>query len=222
MSVAHLEQPNLPEFMTWAEYEALPEDVAAFVELCDGRPVWVADEVVARRGPAEHQRFTLRVRNALERSARAHTTENVSECWQVDYETNVFLEPDRSSFLTPDIVVYRCLEEQFADIFATDTALVGEVLSPSDTPQRVETKKKRYARAGIPWYWEIDIDRTRRAVSMIRAYALEVGHGRLADGVTPLRPVIYRQVAEWEPATAEGPKIDFPFPIQIPWQELEF
>lgn len=40
----------------------------------------------------------------------------------------------------------------------TDVVLVGEVLSGSDTPKRREWKKARYAEAGIPWYWEVELD----------------------------------------------------------------
>ena len=45
MSLPHLERPDLPEFMTWEELEKLPADLAARIELWDGRVVWV------RRGP---------------------------------------------------------------------------------------------------------------------------------------------------------------------------
>ena len=54
MSVPHGDRPDLPECMTWRTGE-LPEEIAAQVELWDGRVVWM------RRGPAEHQTFTNRI-----------------------------------------------------------------------------------------------------------------------------------------------------------------
>jgi hypothetical protein len=101
------------------------------------------------------------MRNALEAAARRAVAEpagpGVEGCWQVGVETNVFFHPDKGSFLTPDFLVRRCLARG-ADTFAEDVALVGEVLSGSDTPKRRDWKMDRYAEAGIPWYWEVELD----------------------------------------------------------------
>lgn len=125
MPTPRIEEPDLPEFMTWEELEQLPEDIAQQIELWNGRVVWV------RRGPAEHQMFTVRMRNAVENCARKFISENPQNCWRVNVETNVFLgADDKSDFLTPDFLVHRCLESPYEDVRATDTLLVGEVLSP--------------------------------------------------------------------------------------------
>lgn len=217
MPVPHIEKPDLPEFMTWEELEQLPEEVADQIELWDGRVVWV------RRGPSEHQRFTVRMRNAFERCARASMQRRPDTCWQVDVETNVFLgATGKSNFLTPDFLVYRCLDSPFQDVRAADTLMVGEVLSPSNTQTDMEAKKGRYASAGIPWYWEVTIARTDSAIAVVRAYALETGHGRLPEGVRPLRPTNYLLAGEWTPADEDGVHIGFPFPIDISWQELAY
>ncbi|MBF6354802.1 Uma2 family endonuclease [Nocardia higoensis] len=143
--------------------------------------------------------------------------------WQVDVETNVFLgATGKSNFLTPDFLVYCCLDSPFQDVRAADTLMVGEVLSPSNTQTDMEAKKGRYAGAGIPWYWEVMIARTDSAIAVVRAYALETGHGRLPEGVRLLRPTNYLLAGEWTPADEDGVHIGFPFPIDIPWQELAY
>ncbi|WP_067721839.1 Uma2 family endonuclease [Nocardia yamanashiensis] len=100
--------------------------------------------------------------------------------------------------------------------------IAGEVLSPSNTERDIEAKKARYARAGIPWYWEVALGRNPRRIASVRAYALEVGHGQLPLGVAPLRPANYIIAGEWKQPGTEAISIDHPFPIQIPWAELEF
>ncbi|WP_280405513.1 hypothetical protein [Nocardia brasiliensis] len=64
MSRPSIERPDLPEYMTWDELQRLPEDIADQIELWDGRVVWV------RRGPGEHQTFTRRLTNSIERCSR--------------------------------------------------------------------------------------------------------------------------------------------------------
>jgi hypothetical protein len=178
-----------------------------------------------RRGPLEHQRFAVRLRNALESNARRAMQGGTGDsakppCWQVEVGTNVFFTADKSSFLTPDFLIRTCLPRG-ADTTATDTVLVGEVLSGSDTPKRRAWKMDRYAEAGIPWYWEVDLDSDASwDISAIRAY--ELAHVLIADlAVKPLRPTVYLPVGEWEPGDAG---IDFPepFALQISWDDLAF
>ncbi|MEV4128523.1 Uma2 family endonuclease [Nocardia sp. NPDC049707] len=217
MSFPRIERPDLPEYMTWEELERLPEEIAGQIELWNGRVVWV------RRGPGEHQRFTRRLTNSIEYHARKSMSEQAESCWLVDFETNVFLGTSgKSDFLTPDFLVYRCLESPYQDVRASDVLLVGEVLSPSNTQTDIEAKKGRYAGAGIPWYWEVALDRESSAIATVRAYGLEVGHAQLPHGVHPLRPANYIIVGEWTHGDRDGIAIDFPFPIAIPWAELEY
>ncbi|MGV9678903.1 Uma2 family endonuclease [Nocardia sp. NPDC003482] len=215
MSTPHVERPDLPEQMTWEELEALPEEIAGQIELWEGRVVWV------RRGPAEHQDATNLLWQALRRCAREDMAHNAERCWRVSTETNVFFgATGKSDFVTPDFLVYRCLDQPYQDIRATDVYLAGEVLSPSNTPRDIESKKARYAGAGIPWYWEVLLG-TDQLTDIVRAYALETGHGRLPDGVSPLRPANYVIAGEWIAAETDGIAFEHPFPIGIPWSELE-
>ncbi|MDX6744482.1 Uma2 family endonuclease [Actinocorallia sp. A-T 12471] len=204
--------------MTWDQLQRLPEEIVAEIELWDRRVVW------NRRGPMEHQQFAVRMRNALEaharRAMRARGEGDQPPCWQVGVETNVFFSEDKSSYLTPDFLVRRCLPRG-ADTTAADVVIAGEVLSGSDTPKRRVWKMDRYAEAGIPWYWEIELDSAASwDISVVRAY--ELARVLATDlKVKPLRPAFYVAVGEWEP---RDPAIDFPepFPLHIPWDALAF
>ncbi|MFB7721643.1 Uma2 family endonuclease [Nocardia sp. NPDC056100] len=203
--------------MTWEELERLPEEIAEQIELWDGRVVWL------RRGPSEHQTFTNLLWNALRRHARTSTTEQPDQCWRVTTETNVFLRPvGKSDFLTPDFLVHRCLDGPYQDVRATDAIVVGEVLSPSNTQSDMDAKRGRYAAAGIPWYWEVKLAAETSAIAMVRIFGLDTDSGPLPDGVHPLQAGNYVIAGEWTPADTEGIAFDFPFPIRITWDELEF
>lgn len=217
MSLPQSEKPNLPEYMTWEELEELPEEVAERIELWDGRVVWERGEA------AEHQTFTYRMTAAIERCARKSMSQRPETCLRVTLETNVFLgKTGKSDFLTPDFLVHRCLDSPYQDIRAADTLLVGEVLSPSNTQSDMEAEKGRYASAGIPWFWEVTLARKQSAIATIRAYALETSPGDLPHGVRPLRSANYLLTGEWTHADEDGVRFDFPFPIDIPWSDLEY
>ncbi|MEU1208515.1 hypothetical protein [Nocardia sp. NPDC005825] len=76
--------------------------------------------------------------------------------------------------------------------------------------------------AGIPWYWEVILDRDPLRISLIRVYGLETGHASLPEGVTSLRPANYIVAGEWNSGTAAAISFDHPFPIHIAWGEIEF
>ncbi|MGD6744585.1 hypothetical protein ACOKM3_22440 [Streptomyces sp. BH106] len=133
-------------------------------------------------------------------------------------ETNVFFKPDKSSFLTPDFLVRRGLPG--ADAFADDTVLVGEVVS-GPYNHRPDRRMYRYAEAGVPWYWQVELDPNKAwDVMSVRAYVLApIIQARLA--VKPLHPTAYVPVGEWEPA---GLGIEFPepFAMSVSWEDLAF
>ncbi|WP_054815835.1 Uma2 family endonuclease [Nocardia arizonensis] len=217
MASPRIKRPDLPEYMTWEQLEQLPEEIARQIELWDGRVVWV------RRDPAEHQAFTFAVTSALKRCARNGMAENPERCWRVDFETNIFFgKTTKSDFVTPDFLVYRCLDAPYQDIRASDVLLAGEVLSPSNSQTDMEEKKSKYAKAGIPYYWEIALEREKSAIAMVHAFALETSHGPLPEGVHPLYPANYLLTGKWTPKDSDAIRADFPFPIHIPWMELEF
>lgn len=209
--------PRLPKDLSWEELQRLPADIAAQVELWDRRVVWKL------RGPFEHQQYTGMIWSALRREA-AHSRQLPNDdCWEVGMETTVFLDPhNRSDFLTPDFLVFQCLASEYQDIYANNVLLVGEVLSPSNTSADIEAKKNRYADHGIPWYWEVRLTRNPRAIASIRVYGLENGRASLPEGVVSLRTSNYVLAGEWLPRESDGIEFEQPFPIRIPWSELEF
>jgi hypothetical protein len=93
------------------------------------------------------------------------------------------------------------------------------VLSPANSPNVVEAKKAKYAGAGIPWYWEVDMDGD--AIAAVRAYALALS-ADLADGVVPLRPRNYILTGGWSPDDTGAVESAHPFPIRIDWDALAF
>jgi Uma2 family endonuclease len=220
MSVGALEASGMgvPEYLSWEELQQLPEHIAEDIELWEHKVIW------NRRGPVQHQRFAVRMRNAIESEARRAmhnaTGEGEEQCWDVDVETNVFFKSDKSSFLTPDFVVRRCMPGD-ADTMAADVVLVGEVLSSSDTPMRRRWKMDRYAEGGIPWYWEVELasagDSAIAAVSVYELITVSAG-----VEVLPLRPAVYIPVREWQPT--DSASIDFPkpFDMHISWDDLAF
>jgi Uma2 family endonuclease len=210
-----VDKPDLPEFMTWEELDLLPEEIARCIELWDGRVIWT------RTGLPEHQGYGSTLYLALRQCIRRNRAATPEQCWRAGPENNVFLQPGHmSDFMSPDFVVYRCLPDGQTWITAAEAVLVGEVLSPSNTERLVEQKKARYARAGIPWYWEVELD-SQRQIDSVRAYAVETVHGRLPDGVSPLRPSNYLLVSEWNTSNDPGMVTDFPFRTEIRWSDLE-
>ncbi|AYF79483.1 Uma2 family endonuclease [Nocardia yunnanensis] len=203
--------------MTWEELEQLPDEIAGEIELWDGRVVWV------RKGPPEHQDYSATLWSALRRCAREGMSAAPDHCWRVSIETNIFFgSTGKSDFVTPDFLVYRCLEREYQNVRASDVLIAGEVLSPSNSEQDIEAKKAKYASGGIPWYWEVTLGRNPRRIARVRAFALETEHGPLPDGVAPLRPANYLLAGEWLGDVHDGIDFAHPFPIHIPWNELEF
>ncbi|MFF0498347.1 hypothetical protein ACFYU5_18200 [Nocardia aobensis] len=41
LPVPETKRPGLPEYMTWEELPELPDEIAAHIELWDGRVVWL-------------------------------------------------------------------------------------------------------------------------------------------------------------------------------------
>ncbi|NKX88042.1 Uma2 family endonuclease [Nocardia coubleae] len=202
--------------MTWEELEELPEEIAAQIELWEGRVVFV------RRGPGEHQLATLLLTQAIREAATTDNRSHPERCWRGNLETNVFFgSTGKSDFVTPDFLVHRCLPPG-SDVRASDTVLVGEVLSPSSTQADIEAKKARYADAGIPSYWEVDLTKDLTGIGALRVYILETGHAQLPPGVRPLRNANYLLAGEWARGSASGISFPYPFPIEIDWLSLDF
>ncbi|WP_342213541.1 Uma2 family endonuclease [Nocardia wallacei] len=176
--------------------------------------VWV------RRGSGEHQMFIRRLTNALELWTRKGMAANTERCWVADFETNIFFgSSGKSDFMTPDFMIHRCLGAPYQAIRASDVLLAGEVLSPSNSQVDIEGKKPA---TPVPEFLGTGRCTDDSAIDAVHAFALETRPGLLPEGVRPLRPANYLAVGEWTADDVDGIAIDHPFPIHIPWSELEF
>ncbi|WP_232840261.1 MULTISPECIES: Uma2 family endonuclease [Nocardia] len=212
-----LDRLDLPGSMTWDELQQLPEVVSARIELWEGRVVWL------RRGTPSHQFCANVFWTGLRRAAAEQRRNDPKEFSRAATETNIFFgATGKSDFMTPDFMVYRCQKSMHDDVRAADVLIAGEVLSPANSATEIEAKKARYATAGIPWYWEVDLNRDTDTplIKAVRAYGRTTTPLELPTGVLSIRPVNYGLLNEWSPETGAGIVAKLPFPISIPWSEF--
>jgi Uma2 family endonuclease len=117
--------------------------------LTDDDPVELLEGWVIHKMPKNppHRAATKLTRNALE--------EIVPEGWYVDAQEPITLEDSEPE---PDVVVVRGNTRDYLDRHpgSQDLALVVEIAD--STLERDRTSKKRlYARAGIPLYWIVNL-----------------------------------------------------------------
>jgi hypothetical protein len=86
----------------------------------------------------------------------------------------------------------------------------------------MEAKKARYARAGIPWYWEVTLATHHSEIAHIHAYTLTPEVKPADPGITVLHRANYVLAGAWSPADSGAVSINHPFPIGISWSELVF
>lgn len=139
---------SLPEMMSEAEYQALPEDIARTIEVVHGH-------VIKCESPApQHNRIARRLAGALE-SARP----SGGPCLSVETDIDVVLwRIPKFTFRRPDVVVYRCLDNPGQKPDASDAVAVVEVSSPSTAREDLTDKRTQYAVAGIPLYLLVLLD----------------------------------------------------------------
>jgi Uma2 family endonuclease len=111
----------------------------------------------------------------------------------------------------PDVVLYRCLDRTRGERLRAEHALlVVEIVSPGSETQDTTDKLGEYAKAGIPHYWIIRLDRT--GVSIIERYRLDTA------------TMLYKHTGTFmkDDAFGETPLVSNPVPIVIDWSQLEF
>jgi Uma2 family endonuclease len=86
---------------------------------------------------------------------------------------------------------------------------VVEIVSPGSETQDTTDKLGEYAKAGIPYYWIVRLDRD--GVSTIERYQLE----RAA--------MLYKHVGTFmKDEGGDAPTVSNPIPVTIDWTELQF
>ena len=168
MSTRTMEPPgqsvsSVPDVPLWrmsvAQYQAMARAGVLTtddqVELLEG---WLVEKMT--KNPP-HRLVTHLLRREIERLINEVPSENISEgtdnLWYVDSQepiTTTDSEPE------PDITVIRGTPRDYADHHprATDTALIIEVADATLRHDR-GIKKRLYARAAIPIYWIVDLNR---------------------------------------------------------------
>lgn len=132
-------------------YLGLPEDVCKLIEVVDG---WL---VRCERPTPSHQGIQVNFVVAL-RDAVKHADASDSTCHRVVGDIDVLIsEAPRFHFRSPDVVVYRCIDEErgrWGDRpYASDCVLVLEIVSADSVTTDIRDKRAEYAAAGIPHYW---------------------------------------------------------------------
>lgn len=171
---------------TFADLEALPESPWRY-EIIDG-------SLLVTPGPGRrHEVVSAGLLRTLQRA--------VGPNWFVLGPQNLDLHP---SYLIPDLIVIS-VEKAKRDAVLTrpdEVPLVVEIVSPSSRTTDRVTKPAKYAAAGIPAYWRVEID---PAVSLT-AYEL-----RRHDEV-------YTEAGTW--SEGETAELHIPFDIRLPIDHL--
>lgn len=167
---------SAPELRRWkrAEYERLV-DLGVFqaerLELLDGQ--LVLREPQGARHANAIRRVTMALRAAL------------GGAWQIDSQLPFAL--DESSEPEPDIAVVPPDLETYRQAHPSRAILLVEI---ADTSYRIDRQYKLslYARAGIPEYWIVDLDRERLEVHREPEASPVARHGWHYRSIETLQP----------------------------------
>ncbi|MFC3823815.1 Uma2 family endonuclease [Planomonospora venezuelensis] len=110
----------------------------------------------------------------------------------------------------PDVALYRCLDRERGERLRAEHALlVVEIVSPGSETQDTTDKLGEYAKAGIPHYRIVRLDRT--GVSTIERYRLDPA------------AMLYKHIGTFmKDEPGEAPAVSNPIPLTIDWTELQF
>ncbi len=158
-----------PEWMhsqiTAAEYESWSEEQCAGIEIVDGMVV------VSPSASKRHNRLARILANALDAAAGPD--------WNADTDFDVRLQDVPLTNRLPDVVVYRADTIDVSPTLPEHVLLVVEIVSPgSETTDRI-VKFEQYARAGIPFYWRVEL--TLAGIPVVYVYLLDSASGRYRD-----------------------------------------
>jgi Uma2 family endonuclease len=163
--------PAVHEYGPYTLYDldALPEDGKRF-ELGDG---WLTE-----LSPSPwHDHAADRLKDILKQAASRAGAEVYVAGGPNDISTPAGVrKPD--AFVVPRDVARAAIEGKVRTYYASDLLLVAEVISPRSGSEQVDRVRKvgEYARAGISWYWIVDLEpEPKVTVLALRdgAYALE-------------------------------------------------
>jgi len=156
---------DLPDGLSAAEYEALPEEVCRRIEVVDGAII------VSAAPRRRHQDIGRRLANVLEAACRPGLA--------VSTDADLRLRDVPLLNRRPDIVVY---DASLADDAALPRhcVLVIEVMSPGSMTTDQTDRPAEYAVAGIGHYWRVEHDPAESVLSVF-CYRLDPTTGSYAS-----------------------------------------
>jgi Uma2 family endonuclease len=128
--------------ITAEEYDSLPEELCADIEIVDGMVV------MSPSATPRHNRIARRLINALDEASPAE--------WFADYDFDIRIRDIPLTNRRPDIIVYRADQIDARPVRPQHVLLLVEVVSPNSTTTDRITKPAEYAQAGIQYYWRIE------------------------------------------------------------------
>jgi Uma2 family endonuclease len=163
--------PAMHEYGPYTLYDldALPEDGKRY-ELGDG---WLTE-----LSPSPwHDHAADRLKDILKQAAREAGAEVYVAGGPNDISTPAGVrKPD--AFVVPRDVARAAIDGKVRTYYGSDLLLVAEVISPRSGSEQVDRVRKvdEYAKAGIPWYWIVDLQpEPKVSILALRdgAYALQ-------------------------------------------------
>jgi Uma2 family endonuclease len=158
-----------PEWMheqiTAAEYDSWTEEQCAGIEIVDGMVV------VSPSASKRHNRLARILANALDAAAGPD--------WNADIDFDVRLQDVPLTNRRPDVAVYRADAIDITPTRPEHVLLVAEIVSPgSETTDRI-VKPDQYARAGIAFYWRVEL--TMAGLPVVYSYLLDSASRRYRE-----------------------------------------
>ena len=157
---------DLPDGLSVAEYEALPEEICRRIEVVDGAII------VSAAPRRRHQDIGRRLANVLEAACRPGLA--------VSTDVDLRLRDVPLLNRRPDIVVYDASLADDAVLRPRHCVLVIEVMSPGSVTTDQTDKPAEYAVAGIGHYWRVEHDPAESVLSVF-CYRLDPTTGSYAS-----------------------------------------
>ena len=143
---------DLPDGLTVADYEALPEDICRRIEIVDGA-------IIVNGAPRRlHQDICRRLANALEAVCGATLT--------VSTDVDLRLRDVPLLNRRPDAVIYDASLPDDQVLRPEHCVLVVEVMSPGSVTADQTDKPAEYAASRIPNYWRVEHDTAEQSLSV--------------------------------------------------------
>lgn len=157
---------DLPDGLSAAEYEALPEEICRRIEIVDGA-------IIVNAAPRRlHQDICRRLANVLETAC--------GPALAVSTDVDLRLRDIPLLNRRPDAVIYDASLPDDALLRPQHCALVVEVMSPGSVTADQTDKPAEYAAARIPNYWRVEHDPAEQALSVF-CYRLDPTTGAYAS-----------------------------------------